>query len=733
MVATSIFRYAFVGFILFCLQATVCAAAEPQEEPWSPAWIKSQTKKAAELSRNLTQKASGLPGKESILLVDRAGRYSELEFLYRRNLTVSERHDSLTKEQERWTPSDLAGPEAQQQTFNLSQLDQKLDDQTALVNQIEGLSLAVDLSKTAHEEASKRLKQAQSDLRSLVDSLGSSAPTPEQIWKQSGLELEQDIASARKHLEMSSSANQTLELSLRQAQLDSLSTQVNHIRAHLSFDSEDLEGQLKRLASARSALKIRQVSLKKEQTKIEQAWLQSKDELGKWQQEDYVKRAKLLVSTREAWRDTYQKVLEQTEIQLTWVNLEEQLWRHRYSMLESNPSRKNLDLWASTIEKSLNTLDRQIQLQQTEQTRLQSEQLAVPDTTGLSLLETKAINNRRQAIRKLIERGLEFQSRLQALKALHLRTQKEVEAFRKGLKLTEKIGAVSSKAWEIWDIELWVIDEKPVTLKKAIYALVLLILGLLGARQVTVIFRRKVLPSLDLDESSAATAEKILHYFLIFLLVLMTLNLVNIPLTAFTFLGGAVAIAFGFGAQNLLNNFISGFIIMAERPIKIGDMIEMEDSFGIVEEIGARCTRIRTPTNVHLLVPNSAFLEKNITNWTLSNMQIRSNVTVGVAYGSPLELVRELLFEAANGHDRISFEPRPEVFFRDFGDNSLNFAVFFSLTLQNLTDRYRIQSDVRFSIAEIFEKNSISIAFPQRDLHLVDSAELKVRLVKPTE
>jgi len=698
-------------------------------EPWSPEWVSSQAQKYSKLHTSLINQAHASGGEDSIKRLERAGLASELEALYRRNATVDQRQNSLKKEQA--LPPASAAPE--EYDYNLNDLDQKLDDQTAVSNKIEGLDLAASMSQMAQEEAAKRLKKAEANLRAFLDSQGTKPLSPQQQWQKEELELHQEIAQARQHLEEYSHENQLLERSLRQVQLVRINQEITTIQENLHFAPEDLERQLEKLRQNREGLEARQNALKKQQSDIENAWLNAKDEQDKGQQLDYLRRANLQVQTREAWRNTYQKVLEQTELQLTWISVEEKLWRYRYALLESKPKANDLSEWAGQTLKSLKTLERQLQLQQAGQAALQSEQLAVPETQGKSKFEAQLINNRRQAVRKLIERGLEFQSSLYALKALHLRTQDEILRAKKGLKLTQKIGAVGSKAWEIWDYELWVIDEKPVTLKKALYALVLFVLGLLGAKRVTVSFRRRVLPSLDLDESSAATTEKILHYFLIFLLVLMTLNLVNIPLTAFTFLGGAIAIAFGFGAQNLLNNFISGFIIMAERPIKIGDMIEMEDSFGIVEEIGARCTRIRTPTNVHVLVPNSAFLEKNITNWTLSNMQVRTNVKVGVAYGSPVEEVKECLLQVTGEHPRISFEPRPEVFFRDFADSSLNFAVFFSLTLQNLTDRYRIQSDIRFAIIKAFEEKGISISFPQRDLHLVDSSELKVRLMKPTE
>jgi small-conductance mechanosensitive channel len=204
--------------------------------------------------------------------------------------------------------------------------------------------------------------------------------------------------------------------------------------------------------------------------------------------------------------------------------------------------------------------------------------------------------------------------------------------------------------------------------------------------------------------------------------------MVNIPLTAFAFLGGAVAIGIGFGAQNLINNFISGFMILGERPINIGDLIEVDGVLGMVEEVGTRCTRVRTGENIHILVPNSTFLEQKITNWTLSNKKIRVNITVGVAYGSPVEQVRETLIRAAKEVPLVLASPEPFVLFSDFGDNALVFNLYFWVEISRVIQRRQIESDVRFKIDALFAQKGIVIAFPQRDVHLDTSTPLKITL-----
>ena len=169
---------------------------------------------------------------------------------------------------------------------------------------------------------------------------------------------------------------------------------------------------------------------------------------------------------------------------------------------------------------------------------------------------------------------------------------------------------------------------------------------------------------------------RVFYFLAIVILVITLLDLLKVPLTAFAFVSGAVAIGFGFGAQNIINNFISGWILMWERPIRIGDFLEIGQDKGTVEAINTRSTRIRRTDGVHMLIPNSALLENTVVNWTLINRLTRSSVRVGVAYGSPVRLVADLILKAAKDQDDVLADPNPLVFFVDFGDNALIFEIY---------------------------------------------------------
>ena len=226
-----------------------------------------------------------------------------------------------------------------------------------------------------------------------------------------------------------------------------------------------------------------------------------------------------------------------------------------------------------------------------------------------------------------------------------------------------------------------------------------------------------------LDNAEMPTDMKLLirRVYVIFSLavvVLLILSLLNVPLGAFAFVSGAVAIGVGFGAQNIINNFISGWILMWERPIHIGDFLEIGDVKGTVETISTRSTRVRRVDGVHLLIPNSHLLENMVVNWTLIDKRIRCVVRVGVAYGSPVRQVESLIMQAADEHPDTMDEPKPLVFFEDFGDNALIFETYFWIDAVGERDLRKVKSDIRFRIEELFNEAGIVIAFPQRDVHM---------------
>ncbi len=293
-------------------------------------------------------------------------------------------------------------------------------------------------------------------------------------------------------------------------------------------------------------------------------------------------------------------------------------------------------------------------------------------------------------------------------------------------------GALAAEAWRfvtmLWNAELFKAGDTAVTINQLVIALLVVLIGAVVSRRLTRLIQHRLMRSRRVDQHAAALVQKLLFYLMLAVIVLVALPIAGIPITIFTVLGGALAIGIGFGAQNLINNLISGLIIMTERPIRLGDLVEVADYQGRVEEIGNRCTRIRRPDGVDVLVPNSHFLEQPVINWTLFDNTVRGSVVVGVAYGSPTREVEELMRQAVAEQDKAMTDPEPIVLFEDFGDNALTFNVLFWTAVTRPMDLRRLQSDVRYRIDQLLREAKITIAFPQRDVHLDTLSPLRVQL-----
>ena len=261
-------------------------------------------------------------------------------------------------------------------------------------------------------------------------------------------------------------------------------------------------------------------------------------------------------------------------------------------------------------------------------------------------------------------------------------------------------------------------------------AIVLLGLGYLAAGMISRWMAAKLHSRFGLSKSGVAPLQAISFYVLLATFTMLSLNVLNVPMTVFSFLGGALAIGAGFGSQNIVNNFISGLILLAERPIRVGDVIELDGATGTVTQIGARSTKIATGVNHEIIVPNSKLLETSVVNWTLTDDVVGCVVKVGAAYGSPTREVERLLKHAAHQHPKVLREPAPEVVFADFGADSLMFELRIWLNLRQ-TKKLEVESELRYSIDELFANRGIVMAYPQRDVHLNVLRPVEVRLSQP--
>jgi len=270
---------------------------------------------------------------------------------------------------------------------------------------------------------------------------------------------------------------------------------------------------------------------------------------------------------------------------------------------------------------------------------------------------------------------------------------------------------------KIMNWEIVTLGEASVTVGGVVMTSLTIALALMLAAWLIRKFSQHLLKS-DRDANQVQLINRALWAAVIATLFFTALGMLKVPLGAFAFISGAVAIGIGFGAQNIINNFISGWILMGERPIRIGDLLEVNGTLGRVEAINTRSTRIKRVDGVRIVVPNSHLLENMVVNWNLGDDDIRIFVSVGVAYGSPVRLVAELIEKAVTEQEDVLQDPAPRILFQDFGNSALEFEAYFWTQLRPGGDMRRLRSEIRFRIDELFRENGITIAFPQRDVHL---------------
>ena len=400
-------------------------------------------------------------------------------------------------------------------------------------------------------------------------------------------------------------------------------------------------------------------------------------------------------------------------------------WQRRYAVLGDRLDLDEAPGWRDAAENELERLTRLRRIHETElaQLRLDLATLLRELTQGGSdsQSEMRWLKLGLGDLETLV--GL-YQSDLATLDtaiALEERLRAELLARLEDRDLGERMRGFAENLRSFWSFELTTSADRAITPGKMLIALSVFGLGYLFARFLMGLLARRFFPRLGFDAGASDAFASLTFYALLGVAFLFALRAVNIPLTAFAVVGGALALGIGFGSQAIVSNFISGLLLLAERPIRIGDLVEIVGVVGTVESIGLRSTRIRTADNFHIIVPNASFLETNVINWTHQDPRMRLRIRVGVAYGSATREVERLLVEAAAADPRTLDHPAPAAYFEDFGDSALLFEIRFWIRYDDRTDRSAILSDIRFRIDALFEENGIVIAFPQMDVHLAGS------------
>ncbi len=284
---------------------------------------------------------------------------------------------------------------------------------------------------------------------------------------------------------------------------------------------------------------------------------------------------------------------------------------------------------------------------------------------------------------------------------------------------------ILTRLQELLEIELFSVQGDPVTIGSLIvfffFLIGFLILGTVTRR----LLQTKFLKRFDLDPGVRFTLARITQYFIVIIGVLISFQFLEINLTSLAVIFGLLSVGIGFGLQNITANFISGLIIMFERPITVGDRVEVGDKEGDVTEINIRSTKIRTLKNISIIVPNTEFVENDVINYSHGDSTFRLDINVGVSYSSDLDTVLKALNEVAVEHPAVMKHPKHQVHLSEFGDSAWEMQL--RVWIPNVKERYILRNEINQAIVRKFEKLDIEIPFPQRDLHVRSSVDIPVQ------
>jgi small-conductance mechanosensitive channel len=598
---------------------------------------------------------------------------------------------------------------------------------------IEDLSDAITADREAVATAEASLKKAERERREARD-LDKTQPSPAHAQRLARARLESRAAQEALYFH-------TLELRGDRAALERLEMRVGDLARRISGGNEALRSETSPLVVDDPELVEREGELirsreaaERERAKIE---LQLSRSSARYQaQSDPSPLLLEQVETQQLARDALTQKISAFDARLARLQKERDLHARWLGTIRGTAAKAEITEWEDEAlqaaqEYQRAAIQRQGRISELREhlddvrSRLAKDDLA-PELRPL-------LKDRRTALHDLVEfleRDAEEIERHASLQQQFLRVLRESSG---DIPFREHLASLGRSVADLWDYEITSVDDEAITVGNALLALILIAIGFSVSRRSSRGVRRLVESRLQLEPGVAGAIQTTIFYVLLVSFGLLALRTVNFPLTAFTVAGGALAIGIGFGSQNVMNNFISGIILLLERPVRAQDVIELENTHGTIEHIGARSTTIRATDGRYIIVPNSFFLENNVVNWTLSDDLIRTKVTVGVIYGSPTRLVRDLIQRVLEENNRILQHPAPIIIFNEFGDNSLNFDAFFWMRARSPMAVNQVASDVRFHIDDLFRENDLVIAFPQRDIHIDSVSPIEVKVLGETE
>ena len=647
------------------------------------------------------------------------GTLEKIVLAYEQDIAVSRRRADL-EAQRKSAEEDLTavrkGSWDLKERYELPELDNLEDEIAAVREHLAKSDAVVAAAKRAAADAERDWNDAESARRRAKDAASRSGESVAAAAAIYSSELESRLAKANLQFRNDSAAVEAFSREVEKLKLEDLLARREQIAPRTRYSRQALDEKLTTLKQSEVELGRRLEAAKSAADLYNRKWLAMRDRVESGADGSLAEQARAYQAGSE---------LKQREIRVLGMLLErfpemKDVLERRYAVYAGTATREEKIAWLKDIESSHEGLARDRAWVDAELAKTRSEagdlkqKIERIDRHG-DVLRWLAIDSRNVA--ETIE-ALEWVSAAYTIMwRVCERFAEDLGARSSLVDWREYLAAVRDAVREVWRYELTVVDDRAVTIGKVISSLLLFMLGIWISRRLSWQLGRRILPRLDVERGSASALQSLAFYTLIVFFGLVSLHLVSIPLTLFSVIGGALAIGFGFGGQNVMSNFISGIIMLIEQPVRVGDAIDVEGVTGWVERIGLRSTRLRTSNNSEMVIPNSTFLEKKVVNWTLTDPTLRFNVSVGVAYDSDVRRVKELLLQVAREHQLVLLTPEPRVLLVGFGESTLDFELWAWVRLSPRVDRRVVESDLRYRVEELFRAEGIVIPFPQRDLN----------------
>ena len=574
----------------------------------------------------------------------------------------------------------------------------------------------------------EELKKAQSDLQALQDA--GTPSTPQLAWQRKRQDLRVAVAYAEHQARTDSSSHQA-DMKLQEARIKMANKYLGHLKGHVVFPTgllnakreqaqkdegesaqtaQDLENQVKALPSTGTFRRYPELS------SLLMQGLENQIQISEYRRIGLLIRSQIWQARHDIWNTTDPKSFEKTARAVNDRMQDVQTWQ---------PLIANLN--AKTQER-----------RRAAQALLEDPNQKAPD--AIRQLVEKYFTQEDAALSKW-ETGFDHLVQLLTLANADL-TERRGQ-LNMGQKLNVAAATLGGEIGTLWNAEIFHLNDSvfingeviqrpsPVTLGMMLSALLILIIGGLLSAASSRWIRSHLSARFSLDANTGTIIQKFSNALLLVCIILIALAVVKIPLTIFALLGGAAAIAVGFGSQQLVNNLISGIILLFERPIRIGDIIDVGTYAGTVTSIGTRCSQLRRADGVEILIPNSVILQGTVVNWTLTDSHVRQEILVGINYGSPVEKALEIIAQVAKSHPDVLKNGDANVFFHDFGADAIVLRLLYWVDKQVIGSANRVPSELRLSIYNALSAAGIGLAFPQRDIHLATAAPISVQVLPP--